>query len=127
MTVMVGDDSNVIGKWSPSMVTMVLVPLPPLLIRRVFRGKSPCSSPPPTLPRTLQEEKMEKMLRVANMEANKAANMVNYSDDISARPARTWFQSEDMKKALKETSRDAKVSYYIVYIWGTMFIRVCRM
>lgn len=61
-----------------------------------------------TIEEIYDEEKMEKMLRVANMEANKAANMVNYSDDISARPARTWFQSEDMKKALKETSRDAK-------------------
>jgi ATP-dependent RNA helicase DDX27 len=32
-----------------------------------------------------EEEKTEKMLRVATMEANKASNLVNYADDISSR------------------------------------------
>lgn len=51
------------------------------------------------------EEAEERVLRKAEMEAAKAANMIEHEADIKARPPRTWFQSEAQKRALAEASR----------------------
>lgn len=53
------------------------------------------------------EERAEKHLRRAEMEATKAENLVTHSRDIHARPARTWFQSERDKKANAKASLKA--------------------
>lgn len=42
----------------------------------------------------LQQEREERALRIAEMEARKAKNLIEFEDEIKARPARTWFQSE---------------------------------
>eukprot|EP00468_Gymnochlora_sp_CCMP2014_P005241 CAMPEP_0167758098 /NCGR_PEP_ID=MMETSP0110_2-20121227/10283_1 /TAXON_ID=629695 /ORGANISM="Gymnochlora sp., Strain CCMP2014" /LENGTH=232 /DNA_ID=CAMNT_0007644343 /DNA_START=65 /DNA_END=760 /DNA_ORIENTATION=+ len=55
----------------------------------------------------LQMEYEEKMLRIAEMENNKSTNMIVHEDEISRRPARTWFQSEKDKKRIKEKTRAA--------------------
>jgi len=47
----------------------------------------------------LAEEREEKEIRKAEMEATKAANMLEHEAEIFARPARTWFQSQSQKKA----------------------------
>ncbi|KAK9787623.1 hypothetical protein WJX73_001953 [Symbiochloris irregularis] len=47
----------------------------------------------------LQGEREERALRKAEMEAQKAANMMEYEDEIQARPARTWFQTEKQKRS----------------------------
>ena len=39
-------------------------------------------------------------LRKAEMEAAKAENMVEHEAEISARPARTWFQTRKEKEAV---------------------------
>ena len=54
----------------------------------------------------LRQERDEKEIRVAEMEANKAANMMMFEDDIKARPAKTWFQSEAQKLELKKISKE---------------------
>lgn len=51
------------------------------------------------------EEAEERVLRKAEMEATKAANMIEHEADIKARPPRTWFQTEAKKRALAEASR----------------------
>lgn len=51
------------------------------------------------------EEAEERVLRKAEMEATKAANMIEHEADIKARPARTWFQTEAKKRAVAEASR----------------------
>jgi ATP-dependent RNA helicase DDX27 len=48
-----------------------------------------------------REEKIEKELKQAEMEANKAQNLVEYEDEIKNRPAKIWFQSESQKAEAK--------------------------
>ncbi|KAG1656121.1 hypothetical protein FOA52_007820 [Chlamydomonas sp. UWO 241] len=52
--------------------------------------------------RIQKEEREEKDMRKAEMEANKMENMLEHEDEIRARPPKTWFQSEREKKASKE-------------------------
>ena len=49
----------------------------------------------------LEHEKIEKEVRLGMMEANKAENLLVHGEEISARPKRTWFQTEYEKKANK--------------------------
>ncbi|KAI8062251.1 P-loop containing nucleoside triphosphate hydrolase protein [Gongronella butleri] len=50
----------------------------------------------------LQEEKEERALRMAEMELKKSQNMLEHGQEIYARPARTWFQTETEKKKGRE-------------------------
>lgn len=50
------------------------------------------------------EERTEKQLQKAEMEARKAENMIEHAADIKSRPAKTWFQSEREKRS---TQKDA--------------------
>lgn len=57
------------------------------------------------------EEREERAIRKAEMEASKAENMLLHESEIYSRPARTWFQSSAEKKALKKAmSSEAKGS-----------------
>ncbi|PON73381.1 DEAD-box ATP-dependent RNA helicase [Parasponia andersonii] len=62
----------------------------------------------------LQEEREERLLRKAEMEATKAENMIAHKDEIFSRPKRTWFVTEKEKKfaakASKATSEKEKFS-----------------
>ncbi|CUS22225.1 LAQU0S05e00518g1_1 [Lachancea quebecensis] len=49
----------------------------------------------------LEEEKQEKEILRAEMEVRKGQNMLKHKDEISARPRRTWFQTEGEKKNSK--------------------------
>ena len=49
-----------------------------------------------------QAEREERELRRAEMEAQKAENMVAHAAEIAARPAKTWFQSGREKAAAAE-------------------------
>ena len=42
---------------------------------------------------------------MAEMEAQKASNMMEHQDEIQARPPRTWFQTPKEKKAAAEAAR----------------------
>ena len=53
----------------------------------------------------LLEEKEEKAIRVAEMEANKASNIMAHRDEIMARPARSWFQTSKERLAVQEESK----------------------
>ena len=53
----------------------------------------------------LEDEKEEKAFRVAEMEANKASNIITYKEEIMARPARSWFQTEKERTATKESAK----------------------
>ena len=48
-----------------------------------------------------KQEKEEKEMRQAEMEMNKAQNMLEHEDEIKSRPARVWFQSESQKADAK--------------------------
>ena len=50
------------------------------------------------------EEKAEKHLRRAEMEATKAENLMEHSKEIHSRPQKTWFQSEREKKITGKAS-----------------------
>ncbi|KAK4188673.1 hypothetical protein QBC35DRAFT_514594 [Podospora australis] len=53
----------------------------------------------------IQEEKEEKQLQQVEMQVKKGENMIKYEDEIAARPKRTWFESEQDKKAAKLAGR----------------------
>jgi ATP-dependent RNA helicase DDX27 len=53
----------------------------------------------------LKEERQEKEMRVAEMELEKADNLLKHSEEIYSRPARTWFQSSKQKLSSKDASR----------------------
>jgi len=50
----------------------------------------------------LKQEALEREIRKTEMAANKASNMLDYSDEIVNRPKRTWFQSEREKRSLQD-------------------------
>ncbi|GAA98214.1 uncharacterized protein L969DRAFT_22594 [Mixia osmundae IAM 14324] len=50
----------------------------------------------------MQEEREEKEIRRAEMEAKKGQNLIEYKQEIAGRPRRTWFQSEGDKKKAKD-------------------------
>ena len=52
----------------------------------------------------MQEEREERELRRAEMEATKAENMVEHGAEIAARPPKTWFQSTREKAAAADRS-----------------------
>ncbi|XP_009413015.2 DEAD-box ATP-dependent RNA helicase 28 [Musa acuminata AAA Group] len=53
----------------------------------------------------LQEEREERALRKAEMEATKAENMIMHKEEIFSRPKRTWFATEKEKKALAKAAK----------------------
>lgn len=53
-----------------------------------------------------QAEAVAKMDRLAEMEANKAQNIIEHSDEIKNRPKREWFVSESQKKKTKEAATE---------------------
>ena len=52
----------------------------------------------------LEAEAVAKMDRIAEMEMNKAQNIIEHSDEINSKPQRTWFQSERQKQLAKEAA-----------------------
>ena len=55
----------------------------------------------------LKSEREEKELRKAEMEAQKASNMIDHHDEIYARPARTWFQTKTEKVTIAGEAKKA--------------------
>ena len=53
----------------------------------------------------LKEEKEERAMAIAERDVVKGENLVLHEEAIKSRPRRTWFQSEDEKKAAKEVGR----------------------
>ena len=59
----------------------------------------------PQVQEILSMERSEKALSTAEKELDRAENLVNFRDEIMARPKREWFQSVKEKEADKESSR----------------------
>ncbi|KAG1354122.1 DEAD-box ATP-dependent RNA helicase 28 [Cocos nucifera] len=55
----------------------------------------------------LQEEREERALRKAEMEATKAENMIAHREEIFSRPKRTWFATEKEKKLLAKAAKES--------------------
>lgn len=55
----------------------------------------------------LKEEDAEKMAKKAEMEVERAQNMVAHREEIMQRPARQWFQSEAEKQNVRVAAGDA--------------------
>ena len=51
-----------------------------------------------------RQEKDEKQMRLAEMAMNKAQNMLEYEEELTSRPRKTWFQSKEEKRKIKENS-----------------------
>ncbi|KAJ2993528.1 nucleolar DEAD-box protein required for synthesis of 60S ribosomal subunit [Globomyces sp. JEL0801] len=61
-----------------------------------------------TIKEIYEEEKEDKLMSQAEMEVNKAENILKYEDEIKSRPARVWFQSETEKAAAKESTKKSE-------------------
>ncbi|KAK0527515.1 nucleolar DEAD-box protein required for synthesis of 60S ribosomal subunit [Tilletia horrida] len=59
----------------------------------------------PEIEEVLREEKEEKALAIAEMEARKGENRLKFEEEIMSRPKRTWFTSEKEKEAAKTLSK----------------------
>ncbi|XP_010246831.1 PREDICTED: DEAD-box ATP-dependent RNA helicase 28 [Nelumbo nucifera] len=53
----------------------------------------------------LQEEREERALRKAEMEASKVENMIAHREEIYSRPKRTWFATEKEKKLIAKAAK----------------------
>lgn len=53
----------------------------------------------------LKEEKEDKQLAQAEMQVRKGENIMVHEDEIKGRPRRTWFGSEQEKKAAQNAGR----------------------
>ncbi|KAK4155177.1 hypothetical protein C8A00DRAFT_42145 [Chaetomidium leptoderma] len=53
----------------------------------------------------LREEKEEKQLAQFEMQVKKGENMIKHEEEINSRPRRTWFETQQDKKAAKELGR----------------------
>jgi ATP-dependent RNA helicase DDX27 len=53
----------------------------------------------------LVEEKEDKQLAQAEMEVRRGENIIVHEDEIKGRPRRTWFESEQEKRAAKKAGR----------------------
>jgi ATP-dependent RNA helicase DDX27 len=58
----------------------------------------------PHVEEVVQAEAVAKMDRIADIEAAKAQNVIEHSDEIMARPQRHWFASNKEKEAIKEAA-----------------------
>lgn len=56
----------------------------------------------------LEEEKVERELERATMEATRANNLINHEEEIKSKRKRTWFQTEKQKKATRSKELAAK-------------------
>lgn len=61
----------------------------------------------PALLQLSREEKMERQMRETEAELSKAQNLLIHEDEIAARPARTWYQTETQKQARREMTKTA--------------------
>lgn len=59
----------------------------------------------PELEEFFNKERINKRFDAMQEEAERAENMLLHQDEITARPARTWYQTETQKKTIKEASR----------------------
>jgi len=59
----------------------------------------------PEIENVLEQEHIEKEVRLAEMEASKAGNMVKHRDEILARPQKTWFQSERQRQQVRDAAK----------------------
>ena len=64
----------------------------------------------PAVHDVLEQEKVEKEIRKAEMQVTKATNVLEHQEEIMSKPARTWFQSEKDKRAIREAERKALAS-----------------
>ncbi|KAK3995961.1 putative ATP-dependent RNA helicase drs-1 [Cladorrhinum sp. PSN332] len=53
----------------------------------------------------MREEKEEKQLQQVEMQVKKGENLIKYEEEISSRPKRTWFETQQDKKAAKDAGR----------------------
>ena len=61
-------------------------------------------------------------LRVAEMEINKAHNIIEHRDEILSRPARVWFTDESKKKPASKMCTRVVVSHgqiaiFLLFVW----------
>ena len=56
--------------------------------------------------RVLQAERVERELRIAEMEASKVENLLEHEQEILGRPARTWFMSKEEKDKVWEKKQE---------------------
>jgi ATP-dependent RNA helicase DDX27 len=56
----------------------------------------------------LEDERLDKSMRLVEMEANKAQNVMEHEAEIYSRPAKTWFQSDKERTRVQEAAKNAK-------------------
>lgn len=60
----------------------------------------------------LKSEREEKELRKAELEVQRASNIIDHHDEIYSRPARTWFQTPRERKNIEIAAREAAMGLH---------------
>lgn len=61
----------------------------------------------PKIREKLRQERVDKELAAAEMEVNKAQNMLSHGEEIYSRPRREWFQGKEEKEEGQKIAREA--------------------
>ncbi|KAH9258313.1 hypothetical protein BASA81_003362 [Batrachochytrium salamandrivorans] len=59
------------------------------------------------LEKIMGEERNEREIRLAEVDANKVENLIVHHDEIMSRPKKTWFQSKFEKDQIRQQGKDA--------------------
>lgn len=61
-----------------------------------------CEQLKPTILSFMKTEEEDKLMRITNMEVNKAKNMLEHEEEIFSRPARQFMKTDEKKKVVKK-------------------------
>lgn len=61
----------------------------------------------PALSKLSRDERLERQMNETEAELSKAQNLLLHEDEIAARPARTWYQTETQKQTRREMTKTA--------------------
>ena len=106
-----GHAVSLIGDDNHQMLAAILKRAPQTVKRRKISPKvieeasSKIAALEGSIEEILEQERLERSMRIAEMEMSKSENMIVHHDEIMSRPAKTWFMSGKDKRALKEKSK----------------------
>lgn len=80
--------------------------IPPEIISKYVQT---CSRLKETVTKFLKQEGEDKAMRIANMELNKAQNMIQHEEEIFSRPVRQFMQKEKPKTKTQKKKKERKL------------------
>lgn len=103
-TLVPGEDGELKAGTNPQQQTQILARSVPADVVAHFVGK--IQDLEDEIQEELNTQTIVAQTQEAEMQAERAANILQHEDEIAARPARTWFQSAEQKLKTKQLSKE---------------------